>query len=151
MLTARLGLYVGLWVLGSGLSMAQVRTLPDAQDPRPWVEVTELGAPGDIQVLALRGRLRQDHVYTGDVVRVAKPEHDVLFYDRRSGFAFLVRAQRGPAWTVLLFECFESAQLRPGLTWTAADLDGDGRDDLIAHDPVRAEVVRVFQRGEPCR
>jgi hypothetical protein len=135
-----------LWAVLASSALAQpARTIPTAAD-RPFVEVAEPGASGSFQVIALKAVT----IVGNDPVQ---PD-DVLIYDRATGWALIVRNVDTPSgeWLALAApfrECFQSVQLRPGMTWAAIDLDRDRRTDLIGHDPATGEIVRLYQRGTP--
>jgi hypothetical protein len=76
---------------------------------------------------------------------------DVLVYDASSGFAWLVHTTPKSQIPLMpagaIFEVVEEIRMRPGIVWSAGDLDADGRDDLIGHDKRNGDVIRMFRRG----
>jgi hypothetical protein len=114
----------------------------------PFVSQTDAGAAGDFQIVALATLKTFCNPYGGGSATAPKGVPDLLFYDRASGSALLVEPD-ATAWLGYVVETFRFVALRPGMTWTAADLDGDGRDDLIGHHAASGDVVRVFRRGAP--
>lgn len=123
---------------------AQLREVPLEHTNGPtFVEVVESGAAGDYQLIGLR--------WHSDF----NAPDDLLIYDRANGQALLVVAVGVPlpglwATSFPLVECLTWVTLRPGLRLEAIDLDRDGRRDLIGHNALTGEVVRLYRRGRGC-
>lgn len=116
-----------------------------------FVEVAEPGAIGDFQILALKvtpARCTPINPYASGPATVLQPKatEDIVIYDRASGSALIVRTFPFVGLGHIT-ERFEFWTLRDGVTWTVADLDGDGNSDLIGHDKRTGEIVRVYRKN----
>lgn len=130
-------------------AQSQVRDIP-ASNGQAFVEQVDNGAPGDFQILALPDTKTFCNPYGGGSTSTTKSTTDFAFYYRPTGHVLIVRTDVIPYSPLQILESFETAKLSPGLTWTALHLDGDGRTDMIAHDPVTGKVVRAYQRIPVC-
>lgn len=167
--------WLGMVVIGAMPTQAQdVREVPTsaatvnnpyAVGAQAFVEDADPAGNCDCQIVTLRDR-RGVQTETGTPTfspysgwtkgyTTIETTADVLIVDVPSGTGWLVHTT--PVGTVPLLpaltisEQVEVIYLRPGVRWESADLDGDGRDDLIGylrHPSGYAEVIRNFRRGK---
>jgi hypothetical protein len=153
-----------LFVLLASLSAFAQRPTPAADDPRPFVEVADLGSMcpacqvlilSDVDVYQSQPGTPTFDPYKGEWslgFRTTPSTGDVLIYDGSTGHTLFVETQRfgtgvSPFPATSILESAQWIMLREGMFWDKGDLDGDGRDDLIGHDKRTGEIVRVFRRG----
>jgi hypothetical protein len=111
--------------------------------------VTEPGARGDFQIVALRVTppyCTPVNPYAPARPRVAKETDDLLFYDRRTGHSLLVTTYPFPGLGYIT-EVFQYLLLPEGVEWTTTDLDADGSSDIIGYRAKTGEVVRVYRQN----